>query len=84
MERDVRNDCNECDVCQRTNALRHPKHGLRHPLESVSTPWTHISTDFITDLTESEGATMMSVVVDWFTKMSHFIPIKKKDSPTVA
>jgi len=44
----------------------------------------HISTDFITDLPESEGATMILVVVDWFIKMAHFIPIKKKDSPTVA
>jgi hypothetical protein len=47
-------------------------------------PWTHISTDFITDLPESEGATMRLVVVDCLTKMAHFIPIKKKDSTTVA
>jgi len=47
-------------------------------------PWMHISTDFITDLPELEGATMILVVVDRFTKMAHFVPIKKKDSPTVA
>jgi len=27
---------------------------------------------------------MILVVVDRFTKMAHFIPIKKKDSPSVA
>jgi hypothetical protein len=36
------------------------------------------------DLPESEGAMILLVVVDWFTKMAHFIPIKKMDSPTVA
>jgi hypothetical protein len=84
MERDVRKYCSECDICQRTKAPRHAKHGLLHPLELACKPWTHISTDCITDLPESEGATIILVVVDWFTKMAHFIPIKKKDSPTVA
>jgi hypothetical protein len=84
MERDIRKYCNECDICQRTKAPRHAKHGLLHPLELACKPWTHINTDFITDLPESEGATIILVVVDRFTKMAHFIPIKKKDSPTVA
>jgi len=53
-------------------------------LELACKPWTDISTDFITDLPESEGATIILVVVDRFTKMAHIIPIKKKDSPTVA
>jgi len=84
MEWDVRIYCNECDNCQRMKAPRHAKHGLLHPLEIAYKPWTHISTDFITDLPESEGATMILVVVDRFTKMAHCIPIKKKDSHTVA
>jgi hypothetical protein len=84
MEVDVRKYCNECDNCQRTKTLRHAKYGLLHPSELACKPWTHISTDFITDLPESEGATIILVVVDRFTKMAHCIPIKKKDSPTVA
>ena len=84
MERDVRKYCSECDNCQRTKAPRHAKHGLLHPLELACEQLTHISTDFITDLPESEGAKMILVVVDRFTKMAHFIPIKKKDTPTVA
>jgi len=83
-ERDIRKYCSECDNCQRTKAPRHAKHGLLHPLELACKPWTHISMDFITDLPESGGATMILVVVDRFTKMAHFIPIEKKDSPTVA
>jgi hypothetical protein len=84
MERDVRKYCSKCDICQRTNTARYAKHGLLHPPELACKPWTHVSIDLITDLTESAGATMISVVVDRFTKMAHFIPIKKKDSPTVA
>jgi hypothetical protein len=84
MEIDVRRYCNECDKCQRTKAPRHAKHRLFHPLEMTCKPWTHISTYFIMDLPESEGATMILVVVDRFTKMAHFVPIKEKDSPTVA
>jgi hypothetical protein len=84
MERDVRKYFNECDICQRTKAPRHAKHGLLHPLELVCKPWMHIITDFITDLPQSEGATIVTVVVDRFTTMAHFVPIKKKDSPTVA
>jgi hypothetical protein len=68
MECDVRKYCSECDLCQRTKAPRHAKHGLLHPLELACKPWTHISTDFITDLPESEGATIILVVVDRFTK----------------
>jgi len=84
MERDVRKYCSECDNCQRTKAPRHAKHGLLHPLELACKPWTHISTDFITDLPECEGATIILIGVDRFTTMAHFIAIKKKDSPTVA
>jgi len=84
MEDDIRQYCNECDNCHRTKAPRHAKHGLLHPLELQSKPWTHISTDFITDLPESLGYTKILVVVDRFTKMAHFIPLSKKDSPTVA
>jgi len=52
MEREVRKYCSECDICQRTKAPRHAKYGLLHPLELACKPWSHISTDFITDLPE--------------------------------
>lgn len=84
MEDEIRKFCNEWDNCQRTKAPRHAKHGLLHPLELPSKPWTHISTDFITDLPKSGGKSNILVVVDRFTKMAHFIPIDKRDSPTVA
>jgi len=84
MEDDIRKYCNECDNCQRTKAPRHAKHGLLHPLELASKPWTHVSTDFITDLPESGGYKNILVVVDRFTKMAHFIPIVKREATEVA
>jgi len=84
MEDDVRQYCNECDNCQPMKAPRHAKHGLLHPLELPCKPWTHISTDFITDLPELWGHSKILVVVDRLTKMAHFIPISKNDSPSVA
>lgn len=84
METDVRRYCNECDNCQWIKSHQHAKHGLFHLLELACTPWTHISTDFITYLPESDGATLIIVVVDRFMKMAHLIPLAKKDSLTVA
>jgi hypothetical protein len=34
--------------------------------------------DFITDLPLSEGCDQLWVIIDRFTKMAHFIPLKKK------
>jgi hypothetical protein len=84
MEDDIRKYCNKCDNCQRTKSPRHVKHGLLHPLELASKPWTHISTDFITDLPESGEYKNILVVVDRFTKMAHVIPIAKSEAMEVA
>jgi len=81
---DVREYCSSCDICQRIKSPRHAKHGLLHPLELPSKPWTHISTDLIKDLPVSLGSTKILVVVDRFTKMAHFTPIDKQNSPMVA
>ena len=84
MEDDVRIYCNECDNCQMTKAPRHAKYKLLHSLELTGKPWTQISTDFITALPESSGYKNILVVVDHFTKMAHFIPIRKREAVEVA
>jgi hypothetical protein len=35
--------------------------------------------DFITDLPLSEGCDQLWVIIDRYTKMAHFIPLKKKN-----
>ena len=43
-------------------------------------PWMHILADFITKLPLVQGYNSILVVVDWLTKMVHFIPTTEKTS----
>jgi hypothetical protein len=63
--------------CQKDKASRHKPYGLLSPLELPYAPWTSIAMDFITDLPLSEDCDQVWVIVDRFTKMAHFIPLKK-------
>jgi len=76
-----------CDKCQHNKSPRHARWGLLQPLETPYAAWTSISTDFITQLPESQGYTQVMVVVDRFTKMAHFIglptEVTAKDVATV-
>jgi len=40
--------------------------------------WTHISADFIMKLPLVQGYDSILVIVDWFTKMAHFMPTTEK------
>ena len=52
----------------------HDMHGGDYfNLETPFAAWNSISTDFITQLPESQGYTQIIVVVDQFTKMAHSI-----------
>jgi hypothetical protein len=84
IDKEVRDYVKSCNSCQRNKASRHKRYGLLHPLEMPSSAWSSISMDFITDLPLSDGCTIIWVVVDRFTKMAHFIPLKDRKAPTVA
>ncbi|KZT62760.1 ribonuclease H-like protein, partial [Calocera cornea HHB12733] len=70
----VRRYVSGCDTCQRTKAPRHKPYGLLQPLDVPTRPWHSISMDFIVKLPLSSGYDSIWVVVDRFTKMSHFVP----------
>jgi len=76
MEDWVRNYVRTCDACQRNKTIRHKKSGKLVPLPIPYQPWEQISMDFITDLPNAKGYNQCWVVVDRFTKMAHFIPLK--------
>jgi len=40
--------------------------------------------DFIMELSVSEGYDQLWVIIDWFTKMSHFIPFREKTTADLA
>ena len=76
LEDEVRDYVRSCDTCQRNKASRHAKYGMLHPTEIPHRPWMDISMDFITGLPPSQGFDKIWVIVDLFTKMAHFIPLK--------
>jgi hypothetical protein len=64
--------------CQKDKATCHKPYGLLSLLELPYAPWILITLDFITDLPLSEDCDQLWVIVDRFTKMAHFIPLKKE------
>ena len=63
-----------CLTCNRAKPSRLAKAGLLVPPQEAEGPWSSISVDFIVELPESQGYNAIMVVVDRFTKFSHFIP----------
>ena len=47
------------------------KAGLLQPLEIPSRKWTHVTTDLVTDLPNSDGYTAIAVFMDKLTKIVH-------------
>jgi transposase InsO family protein len=68
-----------CPECQRNKAARHKAYGLLQLLEPAYAPWQSIAMDFITDQPLSEGSDHLWVIIDRYSKMAHFIPLKKKN-----
>jgi hypothetical protein len=77
MDEDIVKYIQACVECQRNKSAMHKSYGLLQPLELAYAPWQSIAMDFITDLPLSDGCDQLWVVIDRYTKMSHFIPIKR-------
>jgi hypothetical protein len=75
MKEEVHKYVQSCQICQMTKPELIHTPGLLQPLPIPESTWTSISMDFITGLPKSEGKEVIMVVVDRFTKYSHFIPL---------
>jgi len=73
-----------CPECQKNKASRHQPYGLSSPLELPYAPWQSIALDFIMELPLSDGCDQLWVVIDRFTKMAHFIPLREKTAADLA
>jgi len=79
MRKDVQRHCNRCISCLQSKSKTMP-HGLYTPLLVASAPWEDISMDFVLELPRTQrGFDSIFVVVDCFSKMTHFIPCHKVD-----
>jgi len=72
-----------CPDCQQNKAFHHQPYGLSSPLELPYAPWQSIATDFITELPISDDCDQLWIIIDRFTKMAHFLPLRK-EGKTVA
>ncbi|CAO1939527.1 unnamed protein product [Urochloa humidicola] len=75
MKAHVKTFVDQCQVCQQAKPDRSKYPGLLQPLPVPSAAWQMISMDFIEGLPKSSGKDCILVVVDRFTKYSHFIPL---------
>uniref|UniRef100_A0A8C5MZM0 Gypsy retrotransposon integrase-like protein 1 n=1 Tax=Leptobrachium leishanense TaxID=445787 RepID=A0A8C5MZM0_9ANUR len=80
LTKDVKDYVTTCFVCTRSKSSRLCPAGLLQPLPIPERPWSHLAMDFLVELTPSLGHTVIFVVVDRFSKMAHFIPLKKLPS----
>jgi len=67
-----------CNACQHNKNYTEQPAGKLMPNLIPEKLWTHISADFITKLSLAQGYNSILVIVDWLTKMVHFIPTIEK------
>jgi hypothetical protein len=76
MKTTVQRYVSACAVCQQAKPDRTKLPGLLQPLPVPDRAWSVISMDFIEGLPTSSGSNCILVVVDLFSKYSHFLPLK--------
>ncbi|KAI4884140.1 hypothetical protein NFI96_009880, partial [Prochilodus magdalenae] len=74
MNSDIHRFVTSCDTCSQCKTPRTLPAGKLMPLPIPSRPWSHIAVDFVTDLPESQGHTVILTVVDRFSRGVRFIP----------
>lgn len=73
LQKDIRDFVAACAVCAQNKEPRTHPQGLLHPLPIPKHPWSHISLDYVTGLPESQGNTVILVVVE----ACHLLPLPK-------
>jgi hypothetical protein len=76
MKVSIKDFVNACVTCQQAKAARIPYPGLLQPLVVLDQAWKVITMDFIEGLPTSSNSNCILVVVDKFSKYSHFIKLK--------
>lgn len=81
--KDVEDFVASCSVCVQHKVPRSSPLGQLLPLPPPNRPWDHISMDFVVDLPLSAGCQVIWVIVDRFSKMTHFVPLARLPSAKV-
>ncbi|MGI4816841.1 MAG: RNase H-like domain-containing protein, partial [Janthinobacterium lividum] len=73
-----------CRNCGRNKDPHHATYGKLSPLPVPEGRWTRVHMDFVTDLpTTQRGNNAILTIIDAFTKMAHFVPVKLKGNDAV-
>ena len=76
MDKDVKGVIERCATCHKAKSVFHQ--GLYTPLPVPEAPWEGVSIDFVLGLPRTQrGKDSIMVVVDRFSKMSHFVACTK-------
>jgi hypothetical protein len=79
MRRGVERYMSRCTTCNKAKSQLNP-HGLYMPLHVPSVPWDDIFVDIVLGLPRTKrGKDSIFVVIDRFSKMTHFISCHKSD-----
>ena len=77
LKREIAEYISLCDICNRDRAEHQKPAGLLQPLPIPDWKWDKVDMDFITGLPRTRsGFDSIWVVVDHFTKVADFIPVK--------
>ena len=76
MKKHVRQFVAQCTICQQAKTERVPYPGLLEPLQTPDGAWQVVTMDFITGLPKSSGFDCLLVVVDKFSRYTHFLLLK--------
>jgi hypothetical protein len=76
MKSDVKAFVQSCSICQQAKPERVRYPGLLQPLPVPEIAWEIVSLDFVEGLPPSGQFKCILVVVDKFSKLDHFVPLK--------
>jgi len=76
LKNDIYEFVTSCPTCQQSKPDRARYPGLLQPLPVPSSAWQSISMDFVEGLPVSHGYNCIMVIVDRFSKYSHFLTLK--------
>jgi hypothetical protein len=76
MKTTVKNFVCSCTICQEAKPDRSRLPGLLQPLPVPDSAWQIVSMDFVEGLPSSSSYNCVLLVVDYFTKYGHFIPLR--------